>query len=132
MYEIFSLKGIVFIWLIAFIKYFFISNNVSNVLLDDFTVNFSIPNFLIFIFSGILVSIFHEFAHGIACKRYGGEVDAMGVLLYFFVPTMYCDVSDIYMLGKRKISFCVGMAGVSANVLTGSIAAIIYAILFGC
>jgi multidrug resistance efflux pump len=44
----------------------------------------------------------HEFAHGLTCKRYGGEVREMGFMLLFFMPAFYCNVSDAWLFPKRQ------------------------------
>ncbi|MEE9219461.1 MAG: PqqD family peptide modification chaperone [Acidobacteriota bacterium] len=48
------------------------------------------------------VTVLHEFGHGLACKHAGGEVRAMGFLLIYFQPALYCDISDAWMLGRRS------------------------------
>src|SRR5262249_12513340 len=42
----------------------------------------------------VVATILHEFAHGLTCKHYGGEVHEIGFLLMFFIPCLYCNVSD--------------------------------------
>lgn len=44
----------------------------------------------------------HEFAHGLTCKRFGGEVREMGFLLIYFQPAFYCNVSDAWFFSKSK------------------------------
>src|SRR5262249_30910379 len=41
---------------------------------------------------GIVVA--HEFGHGLACMRFGGQPRRMGFLLIYLMPGMFCDVSD--------------------------------------
>lgn len=60
---------------------------------------YSIPLIAAVIFAVITI---HEFAHGIALKHYGGNVEEMGFLLLYFIPAFYCNVSDAWMLGKRE------------------------------
>jgi len=45
--------------------------------------------------------IFHEFGHGMAAKHFGGEVSAMGVMLFIVTPSFYCDTSDAWMIPSR-------------------------------
>src|SRR5438046_974169 len=40
----------------------------------------------------IAATICHEFGHGLACKRHGGEVHEIGVLLMVFTHFLYCNV----------------------------------------
>ena len=44
----------------------------------------------------------HEFAHGLTCKHFGGEVREMGFLLMYFQPAFYCNVSDAWFFSKAK------------------------------
>ena len=37
----------------------------------------------------LAVTTLHEFAHGLTCKHYGGEVREIGFLLMFFMPCFY-------------------------------------------
>jgi multidrug resistance efflux pump len=49
----------------------------------------------------LLVTILHEFGHGLACKHFGGEVREMGFLFLYFQPAFYCDISDTWMMDRR-------------------------------
>ena len=44
----------------------------------------------------------HEFAHGLTCKHFGGEVREMGFLLMYFQPAFYCNVSDAWFFPKSQ------------------------------
>lgn len=68
---------------------------------------YSIPLILIVL---IAVMTVHEFAHGITLKHYGGKVEEMGFMLLYFIPALYCNVSDAWMLKKRERIF-VSLAG---------------------
>jgi putative peptide zinc metalloprotease protein len=54
----------------------------------------------IFWFLLFVVSAVHEFGHGLTCKHYGGDVPQMGLLLMYFTPAFYTDVSEMYMFDK--------------------------------
>src|SRR2546425_13286979 len=47
------------------------------------------------------VTTAHEFAHGLTCKRFGGEVHEMGVLLLYFQLAFYCNVSDAWLFPAK-------------------------------
>lgn len=59
-----------------------------------------------------VVKVLHEFGHGLACKRFGGECHEMGVMLLVFTPTLYCNVSDVWMLKDKWQRIMVGVAGI--------------------
>ncbi|QEL15461.1 efflux RND transporter periplasmic adaptor subunit [Limnoglobus roseus] len=59
----------------------------------------------------VFVTVFHEFAHGLTLKRYGGESHELGVLLLFFVPCLFCNVTDAWLIRERKKRLWVTLAG---------------------
>jgi multidrug resistance efflux pump len=58
-----------------------------------------------------VVTTAHEFAHGLTCKHYGGEVHEVGFLLMFFMPCFYCNVSDAWLIRERSRRVWVTLAG---------------------
>jgi putative peptide zinc metalloprotease protein len=68
---------------------------------------YSLPLILIVV---IAVMTIHEFAHGITLKHYGGKTEEMGVMFLYFIPALYCNVSDAWMLKKRE-RILVALAG---------------------
>ncbi len=68
----------------------------------------AIPVFLVVMF---LVISAHEFAHGLTCKYFGGEVREMGFLLIYFQPALYCNVSDAWLFPEKSKRLWVGFAG---------------------
>jgi putative peptide zinc metalloprotease protein len=61
------------------------------------------------IFFGIVVA--HEFGHGLCCMHFGGQPKRLGFLLMYFMPGMFCDVSDIYFFENRWHRAAVALAG---------------------
>jgi multidrug resistance efflux pump len=59
----------------------------------------------------ITVTTCHEFAHGLTCKRYGGEVHEIGFLLLFLMPCFYCNVSDAWLFREKSKRLWVTFAG---------------------
>ena len=53
----------------------------------------------------------HEFAHGLTCARFGGEVHEMGCALVFLQPAFYCNVSDAWLFSEKSKRLWVGFAG---------------------
>jgi hypothetical protein len=58
-----------------------------------------------------LVATAHEFAHGLACKHFGGHVHEMGFLLIYFQPAFYCNVSDAWLFPEKAKRLWVTLAG---------------------
>lgn len=59
----------------------------------------------------IIATTLHEFAHGLTCKHYGGEVREIGVLFAFFTPCFYCNVTDAWLIPKKSHRLWVTLAG---------------------
>jgi putative peptide zinc metalloprotease protein len=53
----------------------------------------------------------HEFAHSLTCKRFGGEVHELGVMLIYFTPGLYTNVSDAWLFPEKAKRLWVGFAG---------------------
>lgn len=68
-----------------------------------------------------VTKILHEFGHGLACKRFGGECHEMGVMLLVLTPCLYCDVSDSWMLPSKWKRAAIGAAGMYVEVLLASV-----------
>lgn len=69
------------------------------------------------------IAVLHEFAHGLACKHFGGEVRDIGVLMIFrLIPAFYCNVSDLHRLSRRSERLWVIFAGIYLQLVTSAIA----------
>jgi putative peptide zinc metalloprotease protein len=63
------------------------------------------------------IVVAHEFGHGLCCKHFGGQPRRLGFMLFYFLPGMFCDVSDIYFFEKRWHRAAVALAGGYIEVL---------------
>lgn len=59
----------------------------------------------------VLATTCHEFAHGLTCKHYGGEVHEVGVLFMFFTPCFFCNISDAWLLRDKSKRLWITLAG---------------------
>lgn len=67
------------------------------------------------------IGITHEFAHGMTCKVFGGRATEVGVLLvYYFLPALYCNVSGIHLIPQRNRRLWVIAAGVYWQLMIGA------------
>lgn len=73
-----------------------------------------------------LVKILHEFGHGIACKRLGGECNEMGVMLLVFSPCLYANVSDAWTLPNKWKRAAISAAGMYVELILASIATYVW------
>lgn len=79
------------------------------------------------LFFTLTITTLHEFAHGLACKHFGGEVKEMGVLMIFYVmPAFYCNVSDIHRMSRRQERLWVIAAGIYWQLLVSAAAALLW------
>lgn len=77
----------------------------------------------------LLVVFIHEFAHGLACKRFGGRVNEMGFLLLYFMPAFYCNVSDAWLFPDKSKRIIVTLAGAYSEIFIWSMATIGWLVL---
>jgi multidrug efflux pump subunit AcrA (membrane-fusion protein) len=70
----------------------------------------------------LAATLLHEFAHGLTCKRFGGEVREVGLLLIYLMPGMYCNVSDAWLFPSRGKRLLVTAAGCWCDLLVWSFA----------
>src|SRR5262249_38858445 len=74
----------------------------------------------------MLVTACHEFAHGLTCKHYGGEVHEVGFLLIFFMPCFYCNVSDAWLFKEKSKRLWVTLAGGYFELFLWSVAVFVW------
>lgn len=68
-----------------------------------------------------LVGVTHEFAHGMTCKVFGGRATEVGALMvYYFLPALYCNVSGIHLIPQRNRRLWVIAAGVYWQLMVGA------------
>ena len=68
----------------------------------------------------------HEFAHGLTCKHFGGNVREMGFMLIYFQPAFYCNVSDAWLFPKKSQRLWVTFAGAYFELFVWAIATILW------
>lgn len=73
-----------------------------------------------------LVTTLHEFAHGLTCKHFGGEVHEVGFLLLFFIPCLYCNVSDAWLIREKSKRLYVTLAGGYCDLICWTIAVFVW------
>lgn len=88
--------------------------------------NFTALEFGIVFIALLFTTALHELGHAIVCRKYGGHVKKMGVCLFFLIPSLYCNVSDIVMFQKKREKVYVALAGVYVNSVLSNLALLIY------
>jgi len=75
----------------------------------------------------LLLKVVHEFAHGISCKRYGGEVPEAGVLFLLFTPMAFVNVTSMWRFPSRWQRIIVAAAGMYVELFVSFVALIVWA-----
>jgi multidrug efflux pump subunit AcrA (membrane-fusion protein) len=70
--------------------------------------------------------VFHEFAHAVVCRYYGGEVREMGFMLMYFQPCFYCDVSDAWLFPSKSQRILTTLAGPFFQLLLTAIGVLVW------
>lgn len=73
-----------------------------------------------------LVKLLHELGHALTCRHFGGRCREIGVLLLGFVPTLYCDVSDVWRLPNKWQRMAVSAAGMAVEVVAAACAMLLW------
>lgn len=95
-------------------------------ILNEFVNSFHWQTLLLAIVAIGAITLCHEFAHGLTCKHYGGEVHEVGFLLLFLMPCFFCNVSDAWLLPRKSQRLSVTMAGGYFELFLWSLAVFIW------
>jgi len=74
-----------------------------------------------------ITKILHEFGHAYVCRRYGGEVTVMGVMLLIFTPLPYMDASSSWGFPGRAQRVHVAAAGMIVELFVAFVAIVVWA-----
>jgi putative peptide zinc metalloprotease protein len=86
------------------------------------------PGNLFLLYLGlVIIKSLHEFGHAFLCKRFGGQVHVMGVMMLIFTPTPYMDATSSWGFRSRWQRMLVGAAGMIVEVFVATIAVFIWA-----
>jgi putative peptide zinc metalloprotease protein len=87
---------------------------------------FSPANWIWLFVAWVLVKAIHEIGHGVACKRHGGEVRELGVILILFVPVPYVDVTSSWRFRSKWQRIHTAAGGMYVELLVAAVAALIW------
>ncbi|MEZ6058348.1 MAG: hypothetical protein R3C01_16735 [Planctomycetaceae bacterium] len=83
-------------------------------------------NWLALVATSVGLKLMHEIAHGLCCRRFGGEVRSCGVLLLMFLPLPFVDVTSSQRFLSRGSRMLVAAAGMLCEFLIAAVAAIVW------
>jgi putative peptide zinc metalloprotease protein len=81
------------------------------------TLPFGPSDILFYYGLALATSLFHEFGHATACRRYDCEHGAIGFLLYMVFPALYINLSNAWRLPGRQRAV-VDIGGIYFQLLT--------------
>lgn len=84
-------------------------------------------NLLLLYLTWALVKVIHEMGHAFACRRFGGEVHTMGIMLLIFTPIPYMDATAAWGFRERWKRVLVGASGMMAEVFVAAVGVFIWA-----
>jgi putative peptide zinc metalloprotease protein len=104
-------RGFVALSVSLFVMAFLVAWTNRTELFSRFNSVFDWQVLALFWVTVVITMVLHEFAHGLTCKHFGGEVHEVGVLVMFFTPCLYCNVSDAWLFPEKSKRIWVGVAG---------------------
>jgi len=75
---------------------------------------------IVLLLLNLLALASHELGHALATKHAGREVPAAGVLVYFGIPSVFVDTTDVWMAGRRARMLVTAAGPATGLVLAGS------------
>jgi putative peptide zinc metalloprotease protein len=86
------------------------------------------PGNLFLLYLGLVfIKTIHEFGHALFCRKFGGEVHVMGVMLMIFTPMPYVDATSSWSFRDRRQRVLVGAAGMIVELFVAALATFVWA-----
>ena len=74
----------------------------------------------------LIMAFFHESAHAVLCKHYGGGVHSAGFHLIYLTPAFFVDVSELWVYANRLQRVVTALAGIWAELTICAVATAIW------
>ncbi len=94
--------------------------------LPDFHAFFGATNLVWIALALGATKILHELGHGLVCKHFGGPCHELGVMFLVFVPCLYCNVSDAWMLPSKWHRIAITAAGLWVEMTLASLCTLLW------
>ncbi len=94
--------------------------------LPNFQEFFAAKNWIWLALVLAITKVLHEFGHGLACKRFGGQCHEMGFMLLVLTPCLYVNVSDSWLLPSKWKRAFIAAAGMYVELVLASIAVFVW------
>jgi len=76
---------------------------------------------IVLLLLNVIALAFHELGHALATKHAGREVPSAGLLVYFGIPSVFVDTTDVWMAGRRARILVTAAGPLTGLVLAGSL-----------
>jgi len=120
-------SGGAMLWIIVMVAGFFqLMKHWDNFVLNRIN-SFSSDDLLWFGVTWLVLKVLHETAHGVACKKFGGQVHSCGMLLLLLIPLPYVDVTSSWRFINKWQRILVAAAGMLVEVFIAAIACMVWA-----
>jgi len=83
-------------------------------------------NILSLVIAIVLIKMLHELGHALTCRQLGGECHEIGFMLLVFMPVLYCDVTDAWMLSRRRSRIAISAAGIAVEIVLAAICMLLW------
>ena len=84
-------------------------------------------NWLLLWVTFAVIKFIHELGHAFTCRRFGGEVHEMGIMLLVFIPTPYVDASSAWSFPNKWHRVIVGAGGMLFELVVAAFAVFVWA-----
>jgi len=74
----------------------------------------------------VFLKILHEGAHGMVCKKYGGIISEMGIMILWCMPVPYVDVTSAWAFRSKRQRIYTALAGIYAELFVAALAALFW------
>lgn len=74
----------------------------------------------------LTLGFFHETAHGLTCKHYGGEVHSMGLMFLYLTPAFYVDVTETWISATKLQRLATIIAGIWVEMVICGLAMLVW------
>jgi len=82
---------------------------------------------LVFLWASfVVIKAIHELGHAFSCRRFGGEVHELGIMLLVLVPTPYVDASSAWQFPSKWARIFVGAAGMVVEMFVAAVMAFVW------
>jgi putative peptide zinc metalloprotease protein len=74
----------------------------------------------------VVIKGFHEFGHGYFCRKFGGEVPQMGIMLLLLNPLPFVDASSSWAFRRKSRRILVAAAGIIVEFAIAAVAVLVW------